>query len=326
MGLFDFIRKEKTVALSDREKYGQAWLQIVGQKLCTKGLRTMKELSEKGFVEGSIALAMFTEDVTERKALYKKAADMNHPEGLWGYAGCLNHSYIPDPTNPDDAKWEAYCLKAAQYGSVDAMNELGNIFNRRDQYPQSMYWYAMANANDFPNGQMSLKGIARNWYNDDMPYDYEETEGFDEAKYKCAMFYLEMWADQEISTSIDEYISMNLAGEPLAAYLTGDLFESTGNMEMAYRMYNVIAQENDAHGLKCYADMLFAGRGVEKDMQGALRMYQMSAEQGDRAAMFVVGEFIRNQNANLAAYWYGVAHTRGYEPALPRLIQLANRK
>ena len=326
MGLFDFFKKDTSAGLSDREKYGQAWLQIVGQKNRAKGLQTMKELSDKGFIEGSIALAMFTENASERKALYKKAADQNHPEGLWGYSGFLEHSYVPDPDDPDDAKWEAYCLKAAQHGSVDAMNELGNVFNRRDQYPQSMYWYAMANANDFPNGQISLNGIARKWYNDDMPYEYEETEGFTEAKYKCAMFYLEMWADQEITTPIDEYIKLNLAGEPLAAYLTGDMFESAGNMEMAYRMYNAIAHENDAHGLKCYADMLFTGRGVEKDMQGALRMYQMSAEQGDRAAMFVVGEFTRKQNANLAAYWYGVSHTRGYQNSLQRLIQLANQK
>lgn len=325
MGLFDFFKKNSSAVLSDREKYGQAWLQIVGQKDRAKGLQTMKELSDKGFIEGTIALAMFTKNASEREALYKKAADQNHPEGLWGYSGFMEHSYIPDPDDPDDAEWEAYCLKAAQNGCVDAMNELGNIFNRRGQYPQSMYWYAMANANDFPNCQMSLNGIARKWYNDDMPYDYEETEGFTEAKYKCAMFYLEMWAGQEITTPIDEYIKLNLAGEPLAAYLTGDVFESAGNMEMAYRMYNAIAHENDAHGLKCYADMLFAGRGVEKDRQGALRMYQMAAEKGDRAAMLVVGEFTRKQNANLAAYWYGVAHTRGYQNALQRLIQLARR-
>lgn len=323
MGLFNIFKKNTSAELSDREKYGQAWLQIVGQKNRTKGLQTMRELSDKGFVEGSIALAMFTENAQERKALYKKAADQNHPEGLWGYSGFLEHSYVPDPEDPDDAKWEAYCLKAAQHGCVDAMNELGNIFNRRGRYPQSMYWYAMANANDFPDGQMSMNGIAQKWYNDGMPYEYEETEGFTEAKYKCALFYLEIWADQEITTPIDEYIGLNLDGEPLAAYLTADLFESAGNMEMAYRMYNAIAHENDAHGLKCYADMLFTGRGVEKDMQGALRMYQMSAELGDRAAMFVVGEFTRNQNANLAAYWYGVAHTRGYQNALQRLIQLA---
>ncbi len=325
MGIFDFLRRKDITGLSDREKCGYAWLQIVGQKNRARGLQIMRELSADGFIEGSIALAMFTENLQERKSLYKKAAGQNHPEGLWGYSGFLQHSFIPDPKNPSDVEWEKYCLKAAQNGCVDAMNELGNIFNRRNQYPQSMYWYAMANANDFPNGQISLNGIAQKWLSAGMPYEYEETEGFDKAKYKCALFYLEMWADQEISTSIEEYVSLNLAGEPLAAYLTGDMFESAGNIEMAYRMYNAIAHENDAHGLKCYADMLFTGRGVQKDMQGALRMYQLSAERGDRAAMFVVGEFTKNQNENLAAFWYGVAYSRGYQPALQRLIQLTSK-
>lgn len=325
MGLFDFFKKNDNAVLSDREKYGYAWLQIVGQKNRAKGLQIMKELSDGGFIEASIALAMFTEDPTERKALYKKAADANHPEGLWGYSGFLQHSFVPNPKNPADAQWEAICLKAAQLGSVDAMNEMGNIYNRRNQYTRSMYWYAMANLNDFPRGQISVNGIAQKWLHDDMPYNYEPGDDFSEVKHKCALFYLELWADQEITTPIDEYIRMNLAGEPLAAYLTGDMFEQAGNYEMAYKMYNAIAFENDAHGLKCYADMLFTGRGVEKDMQGALKMYSSSAERGDRAAMFVVGEFTKNTNANLAAYWYGVAHSRGYQHALPRLMQLAKK-
>ena len=324
MGLFDFFKKNNNNALSERERYGQAWLQIVGQNR-TKGLQAMRELSDGGFIEASIALAMFTENPTERKALYKKAADANNPEGLWGYAGFLQHSFVPNPKNPADAQWEATCLKAARLGSVDAMNEMGNIYNRRNQYTRSMYWYMMAHLNDFPQGQISVNGIAQKWLNDDMPYDYEPGDDFSEVKHKCALFYLEMWADQEITTPIDEYIRMNLAGEPLAAYLTGDMFEQAGNYEMAYKMYNAIAFENDAHGLKCYADMLFTGRGVEKDMQGALKMYSASAERGDRAAMFVVGEFTKNTNANLAAYWYGVAHSRGYQHALPRLMQLANK-
>lgn len=139
------------------------------------------------------------------------------------------------------------------------------------------------------------------------------------------MAYLEMWADQEITTPIDEFVAMTLAGFPLAAYFAGDMFESAENFEMAERMYNAIAFENDAHGIKCYGDMLFVGKGVEKDMQSALRMYTKSAGLGDRAAMFVVGEFTKNTNVNLAAYWYGVAHSRGYQHALQRMMQIANK-
>ena len=118
---------------------------------------------------------------------------------------------------------------------------------------------------------------------------------------------------------------MNLAGEPLAAYLTGDMFEQAGNPEMAYKMYNAIAFEHDAHGLKCLGDMMFIGRGTPVNKEGAVRVYNESAERGDRAAMFVIGEFTKNSNVNLAAYWYGVAHSRGYQHALPRMMQLLGK-
>ena len=324
MGLFDFFKKNEGKTLSEKERYGQAWLQIVGGQRA-KGIKTMKELSDGGFIEATIALAMFTENQLERKTLYKIAADANNPEGLWGYSGFLEHSFIPNPNNAADAKWESICLKAAKLGSVDAMNEMGNIYNRRNQFTRSMYWYSMANLNDFPNGEISLNGIAKKWLNSDMPYEYEAGDDFNEAMHKCALFYLEMWADQEFTTPIDEYIAMNLAGEPLAAYLTGDMFEQAGNYEMAYKMYNAIAFENDAHGIKCYADMLFTGRGVEKDMQAAVNMYYKAAELGDRSAMFIAGEFTKNNNLNLAAYWYGVSHSRGYPHSLTRLKQIANK-
>ena len=50
----------------------------------------------------------------------------------------------------------------------------------------------------------------------------------------------------------------------------------------------------------------------------------MAAERGEREAMFVMGEFTKGSNKNIAAYWYGLSHTRGYEDSLDRLIQIAN--
>lgn len=88
-------------------------------------------------------------------------------------------------------------------------------------------------------------------------------------------------------------------------------------------MYNALAFENDAHAVKCYADMLATGKGVERDMQNAVRFYSLAAEPGERSAMFVVDEFTKGQNKNLVAYWYGVSHTRGYEHSLQWMIQLA---
>ena len=67
MGLFDFLKKDATAGLSDREKYGYAWLQIVGKKNRAKGLQIMKELNDSGFIEGTIALAMFTDNACSNR-------------------------------------------------------------------------------------------------------------------------------------------------------------------------------------------------------------------------------------------------------------------
>ena len=333
MGLFNNLFKKQqinqnscpdtaTTTLSREEKYGKAWRMLVSQER-QQGLQIWKELDVAGFVEGSIALAMFTENQTERMRLVKKAADANNPEGLWEYCGFLPHSYRLNPNNAQDALWEQYCTKAAELGSVDAMNEMGNIYHRRGNYAESMYWYAMANAHDHRDGTISMRGIAREWANAGAPYEFQRgSEKFDQSRHKCAIAYLELNANKKLSVDLNEIIPMVLAGVPIAAYLAGDLFEGLENDEMAYRMYNAIAFENDAHGLKCYADMLFAGKGVQRDVNSAVRMYNMAANLGERSAMFIMGEFTKAQNKNLAAYWYGVSHTRGYENSLSRLMQL----
>lgn len=336
MGLFNFGKKKDKPAkpvvkpsntnasLSKEEQYGKAWLMIVGQKQKAQGLKIMKDLDAQGYSEATVVLGMFADSQEQRRALVKKAADVGNIEGMWEYSGFLPHSFCPDPDDEDDALWEKYCLAAAEGGSVDAMNEMGNVFNRRGNFAESMYWYAMANAHGQQDGTMSLSGIARKWTMAGAPHKFKAgSPKFDKARHTCAIAYLEIYAGAKQSIKTDDLIKLTLNGVPIAAYLTGEIFESCENYEMAYKMYNAISFENDPHGLKCYADMLITGKGVEKDMQGALRFYQMAAERGEREAMFVMGEFTKGSNKNMAAYWYGLSHTRGYEDALDRLIQIA---
>ena len=337
MGLFGFGKKIETArdeqvsaaqhngTSSNEELYGKAWLMIVVEdKRKQQGLDIIRDLHARGFDEATIVLAMFSESQEQRKSLVKQAADAGNVEGLWEYCGFLPHSYCPNPGDPGDALWEKYCLDAAEGGSVDAMNEMGNVFNRRGNFAESMYWYAMANAFGHPGGGVSLSGIARKWAMTGCPYDFQKgSPKFDEARHKCAIAYLEMHANKKLSVNMSEIMILVQSGVPIAAYLAGDIYESLEKHEMAYRMYNMISFENDPHGLRCYADMLFAGRGVQKDVQSAIRFYQMAAERGEREAMFIMGEFVKDSNKNLAAYWYGLSHTRGYEHALARLTQLA---
>ena len=316
--------KGKETINTKEEQYGRAWRLIVGQKQREKGFSIFRELSNNGFAEATIALSMFTQTMEERKNLISKIVPQKHPEALWQMCNLIPHTFYPDLENESNARRTKMCLDAAEMGSVDAMNEMGNICHRLGQYAESMYWYAMAQFNDHPDGKMSMQFIARKWEETGMPKEYSGgTPRFNKARFRAALTYLELYNELEPSTSLHILIQDTLEGEPLSGYLTGDLFEQQENYEMAYKMYNALAFENDGHGLKCYADMLYTGRGVQQDLNSAVRTYKLAAENGDRAAMFITGEFTKQTNQNLAAYWYGVSHTRGYPYSLERLITIS---
>ena len=67
---------------------------------------------------------------------------------------------------------------------------------------------------------------------------------------------------------------------------------------------------------------LLIGRGCERNMQAAFEWYKAAAEKYEKSACFVMGEFMRKQNPNLAAYFYCLAFRRGFEPAFERIQQL----
>ena len=325
MGLFNFKDKISTPP-TPKERLGKAWLMVIGKNKKQAGLDIMKTLDKEGCTEATIACAMFETDSEERKRLVKKAADAHHSEGLWQYSGFLPHSPIPDPENAEDALWEKYCLAAAEGGSTDAMNEMGNVFHRRKNYAESMYWYAMAHSYGFPNSEVSLLGIAKKWADAGSPYEFiKGSPKFDEQRFKCAVAYLEMYSSKEMTINPAEIIAMALDKVPLAAYLAGSIVENIGNYKLAYKIYNAISMDNDCHGLKCCADMIFTGKGTEKDLKSAVNMYTLAAEFGDPAAMFTMGELTKSINKNLAAYWYGTAHSRGYAPALARLQEMSKK-
>lgn len=327
MGFLWFGKKKTEQLPNDKAKYGKAWLLIAGERQEELGLEMMKELDASGFIEATIALAMFEEDMNEKKRLLKKAADAGNPEGLWEYTRFLPHSYCPNPNDPADALWEKYCTDAAERGSVDAMNELGNIFHRRKNYAESMYWYAMANANDQKDAQMSMFGITKEWKEAGCLREFVPGSAkFDKDRHFCAISLLEMYAgtNYNLNTKLEGLVNLVLKGVPLAGYIAADIFQNHKDEEMAYKMYNALAFEQDPHGLKCYADMLFSGKGISPDVSSAIEMYAKAARLGERSAMFIIAEFIKKKDKNLAAYWYGVSLTRGYAFSSQRLKQLAS--
>ena len=317
---------EEKEQLTDIEMCGKAWLQIASQDHRDEGITALQELDDDLFDEGSLALAMFTTDLEDRKKLLEKAATMGNAEAIWQYSGYLPHSFAANSGDKQDEKWLEYCVTAAENNNVDAMNELGNIFHRQKNYAESMYWYAMANSNGKENGQVSMEGIAKEWKLAGAPRDHVKgTNRFDESRFRCAVTYLEIYAGLTPSTSVKELFGLALSGTAIAGHLAGDIYESSGNLDMAFQAYQAIASEFDPHGLKCYADMLLPGRGTERNIKEAFEQYEEAAECGDIVSMFTMGEYYRNEGKrNIAAYLYGKAYARGYAPAETRLIQMAS--
>ena len=314
MGLFK-KNNDSNTDLSNEEMYGIAWLLIVSQKQRDEGFEILRRLEKVGFIEAAIALSMF-ESGEERKRLITKAANAGNSEGLWQMCSILPKS---------DPMWEKYCTDAAESGCVDAMLEMGNIFHRRKNYAESIYWYYLANTNDHEEAEISIKGIAREWNAAGCPKEYEPgSPKFDRDRYLCALFYLETISNDDISVDFDDIVRLAIKGVSMAGYIAGDVFELKGNDELAFQVYNSAALSNDAHANRLCADMWYYGKGVEKDEFMARSMYFKAAKMGDRTAMFCLGQFSILNKYN-AAYWYGVSHTRGYKSSLLKLYQLGNK-
>ncbi len=314
--------------LSTEEKYGKACLLTFGenQKLFEKGYKSFVELDQAGFVEASLVLAMMSRNPSDKYTYITKAAKAGNCEAIWQSTMFMPHSYIPNRAVAQDALWEDTCLKAAERFNVDAMNEMGNIYNRRKNYAEAMYWYSMANAYGHQEGKISQTGLASNWLAAGAPRTFQHgSPRFDRARFDCAICYLEWNTGMKITKPIQEIVAYALAGIPIAVFLAGDIFEAQNNDAMAYKMYNALAFTNDPHGLRCYADMLMMGKGTNTDPGTAQKYYQLAALGGDREAMYITGEFLKGTNVNLAAYWYGLSHVRGYRMATERLQQLANQ-
>ncbi|MCR4885072.1 MAG: hypothetical protein K6A68_16010 [Clostridiales bacterium] len=104
----------------------------------------------------------------------------------------------------------------------------------------------------------------------------------------------------------------------------GDFAENVmKNDKQAVYWYKMAAEMGDGNGSRCYADMLMAGRGVEKDMKLAMHYYADAADKGVPEAAFVLGEYLRSigdgKNALLA---YQQALDGGYAPANMRIAQM----
>lgn len=314
------------VSVEDMRRFGKYYLLLLDPDTREAGYAAMEKM-ENDFPEAAICLGQYYNGTDQGKAKkhIRIAANAGIAEGQWSYSQLLPHSRILDLSEVSDKEYLKYCLAAAEGGCPDAANEMGNICHRSGYYEESTYWYGMAYALEHPDGMISLRGITKEWLQKGISKEYRAfTDSFTEERRATALLILELFTQSDIDRALDDLMKLALKGENLAGFMLAEVYEKNSQDDMAYTVYNALAVENHPHALRCYADMLIAGKGTEKDMDAAFRMYEQSAKGGNATAMFVMGQKAeKDGDRNLAACWFGQAYSRGFEAAGEWLSKLA---
>ena len=85
---------------------------------------------------------------------------------------------------------------------------------------------------------------------------------------------------------------------------------------------------DDPDIMRCYADLLMMGNGVEKNEGQAISLYKEAAAHGDRTSMYVLGQYENFviEDPYMAAYWYGMSAARGFEAGRSKLRTLCEER
>ncbi len=306
-------------------EYGRQYLKLLDEETRESGYAELEKL-ESRFPEAGIVVGQYYLGIDEEEAIkhFKVAADAGIAEGLWSYSQLLPHSYVLDLSDPEDQLYLKYCLAAAEGGNADAANEMGNICHRKESYDESTYWYGMAYSMEHRDGIASLRGITKEWQQKGLNGNHSMHIGnFTEDRRKTSLILFKMFNQRLEKEDLDELMGLTLQGENLAGFIEAKIMEQHNQYDMAYKVYNALAFENHPYALRCYADMNLAGKGVQRNLEGAFRMYKLAAEKGDATAMFAMGQkAFKEGDYLMAACWFGMAYTRGMEQAADWLTRL----
>lgn len=315
----------KAMESDPAREYGRLFLLLLDEETRGQGYSELEKL-ESRFPEAGIVVGQYYQgyDPEKAKKHFKVAADAGIAEGQWGYSQLLRHSYVLDLSNPGDQEYLKYCLAAAEGGSPDAANEVGNICHRLEFYVEATYWYGMAFALEHPCGTAGVRGITKEWRKKGISKDYAaHLEGFTDDRFDTALILFRMFNGTSDADDMDKLMTLNLGGENLAGFILAKIMEQNNQDDMAYTIYNSLSFGKHPYALRCYADMLLNGKGTERDIEAAFRMYKLAAEGGNVVAMFAMGQkAMKEKDPLMAASWFGQAYVRGMDMAADWLGKL----
>lgn len=316
-------KKPEDINLTLDEQFGKIFPLVFNEETREDGYKQMEELFDKGYIEAGILLGQYYSIRDKRKAeqFFEAAANADIAEGMWGLSGFIPHNHVPLDNEPNDIKWVGTVLNAAKLGCPDAMNEAGNIENRRNNYFASAYWYGMAELYEHPEGVIGCKGIAKRWVEagrPDIPSEHIGDPIYEQGK---LMIRTDADEDKEKAWRDIEKVCLNDGYSTLALLYAEAQEKIVKNNVLAYKFYQVAAMGGDIYANRACADMLASGAAGEVDLVTAEKLYNHAATRGEKNSCFVMGEFERNRgNKYLANSWYAKAVGRGLSNALQDVV------
>lgn len=310
--------------LSFEENYGQAMLYIASFVDKTKGFEILQDLENNGYYEASLPLGMYASvGKDEARIHFEKAAGEGIPEGLWKYSMMLEEPFVPNYDNTNDIVWEESVYEAATGGCRIAMQCIAGMLDRAGRYVESFYWYKMCEFYGSQNAHELSMNEFHKWVNDGSPDIYVHYfDDFDEEKFAVALSLLQTMERGEPTE--DDYNLMVKAsenGNSFASHLLLEVYSE--DIYLQAKLLPLLCELDDHLALRKYGDLYFNGTSATpKNIDKAIEYYKRASALGNRRAMYYLGEYYKDSNKLMSAYWYGMALVRGHQKAMAALEYL----
>ena len=295
-------------------------------------------------------------DLTEARRWLKKAADQGHEasidelkrldgvefdgdidnreaDALYDMAN--NYFDGTDEIEQDYEKAMKWYMKAAEKGSIDALNDIGYGYyygyGVDKDYKEAVRW--------FRKGAMKGNLNAQHW----LGYCYLNGNGvikdLDEAKK-----WLKKAADQGHQASIDELERLNEEefdeshdnDEADALYeIANNYFDGTDEIEQDYeeamKWYMKAAEKGSIDALNDIGYCYYYGYGVEQDYEEAVKWFKKGVEKGNLNCHFWLGFCYKTgdgieQDKKAALELFKIAAAKGHEASINELEEMKNER
>ncbi|XLS29599.1 serine/threonine-protein kinase [Flavobacteriaceae bacterium M23B6Z8] len=287
--------KDHPAAISNLGYYYEYGVGV--DKDCSKALEWYKKGAEIKQERSSTGLGRLyfngcndiKKDIKKSIAYYKEAANLGSLDAQ-NMVGWIFQNGIDGEVNKDldEALW--WYRKAAENDHIASMNNLGTIYEGKENYQEAKIWYTKAANKNNKYGAFNLGGLM--YYGQGEPQDKEGS----------LKWYLKA-AEQDHTTA-----------QVQAGFIYGNVM-SPPDHEKAIHWYRRAAKLNHKVGQHNYGYMFENGYGTEKNLDSAFHWYSKSAEQNYESGQYALARF----------YYYGLANKKNQTLARTYFTKSANQ-